>query len=216
MATDDQRHVFVVGKNRLQNDLINHFLTQESGCRCSVADALCDVQPADISGSANIQRMILYDCHLMDSQTLLAMIRSEAWVPFTNEYRVLFNLPGGTEIEEALSCGFRGFFYCDDGISILLKGVSAIFQDDFWVPRKKLAQLVSLGRENVKIPPRLPGLSRRETDVLRLLPEGLTNREIADRLCVSHYTVKAHLHNVFKKIGVSNRLQAAQWAEKVQ
>ena len=41
---------------------------------------------------------------------------------------------------------------------------------------------------------------------------GVKNEEIADRLCISPHTVKTHIYNIFKKIGVPNRLQAALWA----
>ncbi len=58
-------------------------------------------------------------------------------------------------------------------------------------------------------PPLLEGLTRRETDVLELLVAGLTNTEISRRLFLSEKTVKAHLASVFRKLGVTNRTQAA-------
>jgi two-component system nitrate/nitrite response regulator NarL len=51
-------------------------------------------------------------------------------------------------------------------------------------------------------------LTPRERDILRLLREGLPNKVIANRLDVSEVTVKSHLGNVFRKLGVQNRLQA--------
>jgi LuxR family maltose regulon positive regulatory protein len=51
-------------------------------------------------------------------------------------------------------------------------------------------------------------ITAREQDVLRLLSQGLSNREIADRLCVSLGTVKTHLANIYAKLGVSSRVQA--------
>ncbi len=55
---------------------------------------------------------------------------------------------------------------------------------------------------------RPPGLTERETEVLRLVRDGLTNREIADRLVVSAGTVRTHLENVFEKLGVHTRTAA--------
>ena len=54
----------------------------------------------------------------------------------------------------------------------------------------------------------LAPLSRRETDVLVLLTEHLTNREIGDRLCISPATVKRHTHNIYGKLGVGSRRAA--------
>jgi len=62
-------------------------------------------------------------------------------------------------------------------------------------------------------PPPLPHLTftPREEDVLSLLAEGLANKQIAARLGVSEKTVKAHLSGAFRRIGVSDRTQAALW-----
>ena len=56
------------------------------------------------------------------------------------------------------------------------------------------------------------GLTRRESDVLRLLAGGASNREISRQLYLSEKTVKAHLAAVFRKLGVTNRTQAAMAA----
>src|SRR3989442_6371355 len=56
------------------------------------------------------------------------------------------------------------------------------------------------------------GLTRRETDVLHLLAGGASNREISRQLFLSEKTVKAHLAAVFRKLGVTNRTQAAMQA----
>ena len=49
------------------------------------------------------------------------------------------------------------------------------------------------------------GLTEREREVVRLISEGLSNKDIADRLCISSITVRHHLTNIFDKLGVSNR-----------
>lgn len=62
--------------------------------------------------------------------------------------------------------------------------------------------------------PRAVGLTEREGDVLKLLAEGLTNREIARRLYLSEKTVKHHVTIVLQKLGVRNRVEAALAASK--
>ena len=55
-------------------------------------------------------------------------------------------------------------------------------------------------------------LSQREREVLELVTDGLSNKQIARRLGITERTVKAHLTNVFQRIGVTDRTQAALWA----
>ena len=55
-------------------------------------------------------------------------------------------------------------------------------------------------------------LTDREIQVLRLVAEGATNTEISDILSISHHTVKSHVVNIFNKLGVNDRTQAAVWA----
>lgn len=59
-----------------------------------------------------------------------------------------------------------------------------------------------------------PRLSERETDVLRLVTAGRLNKQIARELGISEKTVKAHLTRVFERLGVTDRTQAALWAER--
>jgi DNA-binding NarL/FixJ family response regulator len=57
-----------------------------------------------------------------------------------------------------------------------------------------------------------PLLTRRELEILRLVAEGRTNREVAELLWVSDQTVKFHLANVYRKLGVNTRTEAVEWA----
>jgi DNA-binding NarL/FixJ family response regulator len=92
-------------------------------------------------------------------------------------------------------------------------------------PRDVLAAIRSAALGHAPIDPRVartllpasaprPGhaLSERETQVLRLLTQGLTNRQIARTLAISENTVKVHATNLFRRIGVSDRTSAAMWA----
>jgi DNA-binding NarL/FixJ family response regulator len=58
-----------------------------------------------------------------------------------------------------------------------------------------------------------PDLTRRELEILRLVAEGHSNAELAKMLWVTEQTVKFHLSNVYRKLGVSNRTEASRWAQ---
>lgn len=60
--------------------------------------------------------------------------------------------------------------------------------------------------------PAMPELTQQETRVLSLIVAGLENKRIADKLCVSPNTLKTHMRNIYSKLGVSDKTQAAIWA----
>jgi DNA-binding NarL/FixJ family response regulator len=83
-------------------------------------------------------------------------------------------------------------------------------------PRKKSTELkrknsvVSI-KDSVEV---YKDLTDREIQVLRLVSEGATNTEISETLSISHHTVKSHVVNIFNKLGVNDRTQAAVWATR--
>ena len=64
--------------------------------------------------------------------------------------------------------------------------------------------------------PLIEPLSERELEMLRLVADGLSNREIADALILARGTVKAHLHNVYGKLAVQGRTQAVIRAQELR
>jgi DNA-binding NarL/FixJ family response regulator len=68
--------------------------------------------------------------------------------------------------------------------------------------------------DDLEWPGKDDGLSERESQVLVLCAEGLTNREIAASLYVGHETVKSHLRSVYSKLGIRNRVAAASYAQR--
>ena len=75
-----------------------------------------------------------------------------------------------------------------------------------------LPPLASAARNGSVAPSGEPRLTRRELEILTLVADGLPNAEIARRLWIMEQTVKFHLSNIYRKLGVSNRTQASRWA----
>ena len=85
----------------------------------------------------------------------------------------------------------------------------------FWVGQEKVTDLVETLRSHLPQEPETGsakknfGLTGRELDVVSAIVSGFTNREIAQKFSISEQTVKNHLHNIFDKLGVSDRLELA-------
>jgi len=110
----------------------------------------------------------------------------------------------------AIDAGAVGYLLKDAEPDELLRGVrSAAGGDAPFSPRAAKA-LLSLGAQRQVA----ADLSDREREVLGCVVEGLPNKLIARRLSISEKTVKAHLTSVFRRIGVTDRTQAALWAER--
>lgn len=129
---------------------------------------------------------------------------------------VLTGRPDEREGIAALKAGARG--YCDrdiDGI-LLRKAVAVVQEGEIWVGRKLIPHLLeelTAAAEPAEPAPKLDGgldrITPREREIAHLLSAGASNKEIAKRLNVTERTVKAHLTAVFRKLGVSGRLQLA-------
>ena len=81
---------------------------------------------------------------------------------------------------------------------------------------KLMARLREGGEKHEEEPEALPGLTAREREILALIGEGLTNRQIGQRLYLAEKTVKNHISRLLAKLGVERRIQAAVIATQVQ
>jgi LuxR family transcriptional regulator of csgAB operon len=190
-------------------------LERETGDQCFVLRDINHVPPDDPKDSG-LRRLVLLDCQGKDKKRLLAELRPYLSQRGLANHVALFNVSRDQGIEQ--SCvpeGIRGFFYEEDQLEIFLKGVKAVREGDWWISREVMIQCILEGTDEHNTSRRGSEiLTSRQIGVLALVAVGATNDEIAEKLCVSPHTVKTHLYNIFKKINVSNRLQAALWAAK--
>lgn len=109
----------------------------------------------------------------------------------------------------ALDAGAVGYLLKDAEPQELLEAVRAASRGEAPLAPRAARQLLA-----ARSAERHADLSKREREVLVLVAEGLPNKLIARRLEISEKTVKTHLTSVFQRIGVSDRTQAALWAER--
>lgn len=123
---------------------------------------------------------------------------------------VLTSLSDSDRIIAALDAGAVGYLLKDADPDDVIEGVRAVARGESPLHPKAARELL-LSRNR---PVEKTQLTPREADVLRLVRQGLANKQIARRLGISERTVKAHLTSVFQRIGVPDRTQAALWAER--
>jgi DNA-binding NarL/FixJ family response regulator len=115
-------------------------------------------------------------------------------------------------VYDALRAGASGFLLKDVTAERLFDAVRIIAAGDALlapgVTRRLITQFAHLGPRTVAPPTALGGLTPRETQVLRLVAEGLSNHEIAARLVVTEETVKTHVSRLLNKLRLRDRTQA--------
>lgn len=121
---------------------------------------------------------------------------------------VLTSFSDQPRVADALAAGAIGYLLKDCEPRDLMAAVRAAAQGHAPLDPRVARALLPAGR------PARPGdeLSAREQQVLRLVANGLANKQIARYLNISESTVKAHISNVFRQIGVADRTSAAIWA----
>ncbi|MBA1264082.1 helix-turn-helix transcriptional regulator [Stutzerimonas stutzeri] len=103
----------------------------------------------------------------------------------------------------------RGVFYTHTTPEHLLEGIQILLDGGDWLPRLLTERLLSQWRRMRQRAGSKPSLTLREREILSLAGKGLSNAEIAERLNLSPHTIKSHIHNLLRKIGASNRAEAA-------
>ena len=114
----------------------------------------------------------------------------------------------------ALRAGARGYLTKDAGGDEIVRAVHSVLSGEAGLsPQIQLRLLQRLSEPEPAASTEPPdGLTVRETEVLVLIAEGLTNQEIARKLHVSTATVKTHINNLFAKTGIKDRAQAVRYA----
>lgn len=103
----------------------------------------------------------------------------------------------------------RGVFYARATPEHLLEGIQVLLDGGDWLPRLLTERLLGQWRRMRQRVGSKPSLTLREREILSLAGQGLSNAEIAERLNLSPHTIKSHIHNLLRKIGATNRAEAA-------
>lgn len=113
---------------------------------------------------------------------------------------------------KAVEIGVNGYILKDSESAELKKAIHAVMNGENYIQPSLIpvlnSKMIDRDKDNIKI----ESLTKRELEVLKNLSYGMYNKEIAEKLNISERTVKNHISNIFKKIEVTDRTQAAVFA----
>ncbi|MCX5561334.1 response regulator transcription factor [Streptomyces sp. NBC_00038] len=157
--------------------------------------------------------VVLMDLRMPRCDGVEATRRIRAEYPGT-QVVVLTTYEDDESLFPALRAGARGYLTKDAGGDEIVRAVRSVLSGEAGLsPSVQRRLLERLSEPEPVTPPEPPdGLTARETEVLLLIAEGLTNQEIARALHVSTATVKTHINNLFAKTGIKDRAQAVRYA----
>lgn len=205
---------YIAGQLRLQNTLLARYIEEKSGvkCGCKPTSEIFPIPKSKIRQKS----LILWDCLNSNMDDLWSCLFAGTTSNIGDCFVALFNVPHGLGIENrAVKYDVRGIFYENDPPEILAKGVQALLNGELWYSRQILTQHFLDSRGAARLSQKIKtSLTPREKEILAMIASGATNDDIVKELCISLHTVKTHIYNIYKKVKVSNRIQAALWATR--
>ena len=128
---------------------------------------------------------------------------------------------------EAMKLGCSGILLKEAATALIEKSIQRVFAGEIWLDSNTTAAVIRHFASPKEFPAAHIGapsssngkqtreraqLSQREREIIVLIAQGYKNKEIAEKMFITEQTVKNHLHNVFDKLGVSDRLELALYA----
>jgi DNA-binding NarL/FixJ family response regulator len=135
-----------------------------------------------------------------DNRYKILLISDSSWI-----------LDSERQVPELLLRGVYGILAPDADAESLRKAVKVVYSGELWLDRKLLRNvLYNMGHVEKKV-----DLTKKEREIVDFICHGYRNKEIAQKLDISEQTVKSHCNRIFKKVGVSDRLQLALYTHKI-
>lgn len=214
-ASRDVIRVLLADSNQTQSEVMGSALRRHPAfrvacCRAEMSECLraLEVDPAQVvllGGRGNAHRDIV------------AMARGLHAAYPKSGLILLLDSYDRDLVVDAMRCGVRGLFsLAEQSFKSLCRCISCVHQGQIWVSTEQLTYLIdalSLNPSMHVIDARGVGLlTPREEEVVALVAEGISNREIAQKLKIKENTVKKALLRIYDRLGVSNRVELVLYA----
>ncbi len=176
-----------------------------------VVGEACDGAEAVAQAEALRPDVVLMDL-VMPEMDGIEATRQITAKPGAPHVLVLTSFAADSKVFPAIKAGALGYLLKDSGPNDLLQAIRQVHRGEPSlepsIARKVLSEVLQPEKKTLTIDP----LTERELAVLRLVAEGLANKEIAEQLSVSELTVRTHVGNILGKLHLANRTQAALYA----
>ncbi len=191
--------------------------------RQGIAAMLSKADDIDVIGEARTGReaievarkglpdVVLMDVRMPDMDGLEATRRIKEERPRTAVVMVTMH-DNTAYLTEAVRAGAAGYLLKDVAKDELIDAIRQVASGGAFIESQMLKGVLSDMKPIGPVPPAAKNLTKREREILSLVAEGMSNREIADRLVLSPETVKSHVAAILEKLNVSDRTQAAIYA----
>lgn len=201
--------VTLLGYKDMQTNFLSSLINDELGMSCQVQSYTVGEKNRLLVDSS----LVVIDCKHVPVEEI-GLFLSDISQERDDQRVALVNVPSLKHYDKLVQWPqIKGVFYETVEQANLLQGLRELLSGGNWLPREVMQKLIDEYRSAPRMQAKRISLTRRERQILKMLLEGSTNLEIATVLGVSEYTIKSHLYNVFKKIGVKNRIQAYNWSQ---
>ena len=212
--------ILVIDEQNLFRDGLANLLSAQDdmevvGCAEAIPDAL------ETLGQLHPDICLLgWPASSADSQKVFSTIQDKK---LQTRVIMLVNEEVKEDFFDTVRQGCCGIVPKQTSTELLIKSIRKVHAGEFWLDRKSTAQVIrrltkkspaAASNAGARVGVREQGatLSVREREIVVLVAQGFKNKEMAERMFISEQTVKNHLHNIFDKLGVSDRLELALYA----
>lgn len=212
--------VFILDSNGLECQLMVWALQQSHqpirvvGCAAESAEIL-----KEFAENPNPPDVAIITADLRDGPATGLQVVREVRASYPHaRIVVLLDFPERSMVVEGFRAGADGVFSRDEPFEMLCKCIHAVCKGQIWARSEQLRFVIeAIGKSEERPIKNATGtklLTKREEELVQLVAEGLTNRDISLQLNLKEHTVRNYLFRIFNKLGISNRLELAIYVIK--